>query len=179
MAAREIRRASRTIGIKSMSVIKAKSVIVLFSLGLIIPIPEASSETDQTVEARGKYLIEIGSCNDCHTAGFAHSGGTIPESEWLLGDSLGYRGPWGTTYPSNLRQYVGDITENEWIANAESLRTIPPMPWWSLNAMTREDLIAMYRYIKSLDPLKADVPSYVPPPKTPETPYIQWPEPTK
>ena len=158
---------------------KTTSIIALMSLGLFIPIPAASSESDQTVEARGKYIIEIGGCNDCHTAGFAPSGGTIPESEWLLGDSLGFRGPWGTTYATNLRQYVGEITEDEWIVKAESLRTRPPMPWWALNSMTEEDLIAMYRYIKSLDPVKTDVPAYVPPPIVPETPYVQWPEPAK
>jgi hypothetical protein len=25
------------------------------------------------------------------------TGGNIPESQWLMGDKLGWRGPWGTT----------------------------------------------------------------------------------
>lgn len=61
------------------------------------------SVADETDISRGKYLVEIGGCNDCHTAGFGPSGGTTPESERLLGSNLGFRGGWGTTYPSNLR----------------------------------------------------------------------------
>ena len=27
----------------------------------------------------------------------------MPEAQWLTGDSLGWRGPWGTTYPECLK----------------------------------------------------------------------------
>ena len=33
--------------------------------------------------ARGKYLIVIGACNDCHTPGYAMSNGKVPEKDWL------------------------------------------------------------------------------------------------
>lgn len=127
--------------------------------------------------SRGKYLVEIGGCNDCHTAGFAPSGGLTPEAQWLLGDSLGFRGGWGTTYPADLRKYVGDISENEWTSKAKALKTRPPMPWWTLNKMTEKDLRAMYKYIKSLGIVNSSVPTYVPPGIEPKTPYIQWPLP--
>ena len=51
----------------------------------------------------GSYLVTVGGCNDCHTAGYAESAGEVPESDWLQGDSLGWQGPWGTTYATNLR----------------------------------------------------------------------------
>ena len=54
--------------------------------------------------ARGRYLIAIAGCNDCHTPGFAMNGGTTPEQAWLTGDPLGWQGPWGTTYAPNLRR---------------------------------------------------------------------------
>jgi mono/diheme cytochrome c family protein len=63
----------------------------------------ATPSQDAAAIARGRYLIRMMGCNDCHTKGFAPSGGQVPESQWLAGDTLGYRGPWGTTYPSNLR----------------------------------------------------------------------------
>lgn len=135
------------------------------------------SVADETDISRGKYLVEIGGCNDCHTAGFGPSGGTTPESERLLGSNLGFRGGWGTTYPSNLRVYFGDISEDEWIIKAKTLKTRPPMPWWVLNTMTEEDLRVMYKYIKSLGVVKSLVPSYVPPGLEPKTPFIQWPLP--
>jgi len=129
--------------------------------------------------SRGKYLVEIGGCNDCHTAGFAPSGGTTPEAQWLLGDSLGFRGAWGTTYSTNLREYIGEISENEWATKAKILKTRPPMPWWTVNAMTENDLRAIYKYIKSLGVVNRSVPSYVPPGVEPKTPYILWPAPPK
>ena len=47
--------------------------------------------------ARGKYVVTIGGCNDCHTPGYAEKEGKVPEKDWLTGDILGWRGPWGTT----------------------------------------------------------------------------------
>jgi hypothetical protein len=38
---------------------------------------------------RGRYLITIAGCNDCHTAGYADAAGKIPEKDWLTGDRIG------------------------------------------------------------------------------------------
>ena len=57
------------------------------------PAAGAKKPSSQQI-ARGRYLLVVGSCNDCHTAGFAPSDGKVPEKEWLLGDGvLGFRGP--------------------------------------------------------------------------------------
>lgn len=63
-------------------------------------------KADMREVERGRYLAKVTGCNDCHTAGYARAGGKVPESQWLMGDSLGWRGPWGTTYPANLRLYM-------------------------------------------------------------------------
>ena len=109
----------------------------------------------------------IGGCNDCHTAGYAPSGGKVPESQWLLGDALGWHGPWGTTYATNLRLYMQDLTEEQWVKKAKALNARPPMPWFNVRAMTSGDLRAMYRYIRSLGPVGKPAPAYLPPDKTP------------
>jgi len=125
---------------------------------------------------RGRYLVEIGGCNDCHTAGYAESGGKSPaESEWLKGDTLGYRGPWGTTYPTNLRLSISKMSEEQWVKYGKSLMTRPPMPWFNVRAMTDEDLRAMYQYIRSLGASGTQAPAFLPPEKAPKPPYIQWP----
>jgi hypothetical protein len=46
---------------------------------------------------RGRYLVKIAGCNDCHTRSYAVQGGQVPEPLWLTGDELGWRGAWGTT----------------------------------------------------------------------------------
>ena len=130
--------------------------------------------------ARGRYLVVIGGCNDCHTDGYAPRDGNVPEKDWLLGSGpLGFRGPWGTTYPPNLRLTLSKMREDAWVKYAKGLKTRPPMPWFNLNAMSEPDLRAMYRYIKNLGPVGAPAQAYLPPDKEPKPPYIQWPAPPK
>jgi mono/diheme cytochrome c family protein len=56
--------------------------------------------------ARGEYIVRLGGCNDCHTPGWNDSAGQLPTAQWLTGSPLGNLGPWGTTYPANLRLKV-------------------------------------------------------------------------
>lgn len=78
-------------------------------------IAESAASTTSTKQIeRGRYMIVTGNCNICHTAGYAQSEGKVPEKNWLMGNSLGFRGPWGTTYPVNLRLTVWELTEDQW-----------------------------------------------------------------
>ena len=130
--------------------------------------------------ARGRYLVMIGGCNDCHTDGYAPSGGVTPEKDWLLGSGpLGFRGPWGTTYAPNLRLTASKMREDAWVKYGKELKTRPPMPWFNVNAMSEPDLRAMYRFIRNLGPVGAPALPYLPPEKEPKSPYIQWPAPPK
>lgn len=65
--------------------------------------PAANATAQGKYIERGRYLVKVGGCNDCHTAGYGMSAGKVPEKDWLQGDQLGWHGPWGTTYPTNLR----------------------------------------------------------------------------
>jgi mono/diheme cytochrome c family protein len=138
--------------------------------------PAFAQKPDDAQIKRGRYLVEIAGCNDCHTAGYAPSGGKVPEGEWLLGDALGWNGPWGTTYATNLRLYMQDLTEEQWVKKAKALNARPPMPWFNVRAMTAGDLRAMYRYIRSLKPVGKPAPAYLPPDKTPPRPYVAFPK---
>jgi mono/diheme cytochrome c family protein len=128
-----------------------------------------------TMEQAGEYLTIAGSCNDCHTQGWSESEGKVPPADRLAGLSLGFRGPWGTTYGKNLRTIVQRQSEERWV---EILRTSdggdgkPPMPWWNTKQMSDRDLRAMYRYIKSLGPKPNGVPRGLPPGREPTGPYI-------
>src|SRR6185369_15538266 len=137
-----------------------------------------AAKKDPTIE-RGRYVVMIGGCNDCHTAGYAPSGGKVPEKDWLMGDTLGWRGPWGTTYATNLRLTLQALSEDEWVKKAKTLTARPPMPWFNVQAMTEQDLRAVYRYVRQLGPAGKPAPAYLPPDRQPPQPYVQFPAPPK
>ena len=134
----------------------------------------ADAPDPQSLE-RGRYLAAIGGCNDCHTPGYLLSDGKVDEALWLTGDSFGWRGPWGTTYPPNLRLVLAPLTEDQWVARARTLRARPPMPWYTLNQMAEADLRDLYRFIKHLGPAGEPAPAYVPPGQEPATPFALFP----
>jgi mono/diheme cytochrome c family protein len=112
--------------------------------------------------ARGRYVVTVSGCNDCHTPNYPQSGGKVPEAEWLTGDAVGFSGPWGVSYPSNLRLLVQGMSEAQWRQHARAPRR-PPMPWFNVAAMTDADLDAIYRYLKSLGPAGQPAPAAVAP----------------
>jgi hypothetical protein len=122
--------------------------------------------------ARGRYVAIIGGCNDCHTAGYPQKSGQIPESEWMLGNPVGFRGPWGTSYPTNLRLNLSKMTESQWVAYAQKLQVRPPMPWFNLNKMNEADLRAFYHFVKSLGAAGKPAPDALPPNAEPKTPFV-------
>jgi mono/diheme cytochrome c family protein len=128
---------------------------------------------------RGRYLVKVGGCNDCHTAGYGMSNGQVPEKEWLTGDQLGWSGPWGTTYAPNLRLSMNAMGENDWITMAKTFKTRPPMPWFTLHDMDKEDLRAIYQFVRHLGPAGKPAPAYVPPGRIPDGPVVRFPMPPK
>ncbi|MEP6701591.1 MAG: cytochrome c precursor, partial [Betaproteobacteria bacterium] len=117
---------------------------VLGALGVSLAVSGPSYAAGKGEVARGKYVVTIGGCNDCHTAGYAESDGKVPEKDWLTGSPLGWRGGWGTTYAVNLRNYIDKMTEKQWLAKAKTLQARPPMPAMNVRAMTDADLKAVY-----------------------------------
>ncbi|MFS8063380.1 MAG: cytochrome C [Luteimonas sp.] len=130
--------------------------------------------TDAELLAQGEYLVKIAGCNDCHTPGYAETGGAVPKEQWLVGSPLGWNGPWGTTYPINLRLKLQDMDEAAWLKYSGELHTRPPMPDFAVRTMTENDRRAMYRFIRSLGPAGQAAPAYLPPGSKPEPPYVQW-----
>ncbi|MBE7941425.1 MULTISPECIES: cytochrome C [Ramlibacter] len=126
---------------------------------------------------RGRYLVTIGGCNDCHTPGWGPTGGKVPEQEWLVGDKVGFSGPWGTTYPANLRLLMQGMTQAQWVQSASTRQLRPPMPWFNLHAMTPEDLAAIYAFVHALGPRGEAAPAYLPPGQKPAGPAILFPAP--
>ena len=130
-----------------------------------------TAATAQPSAERGKYLVQIGGCNDCHTPGFMQND-QIPEAQWLTGVPMGWKGPWGTTYSTNLRLFVKDFDEQTFIDVLRKRDTRPPMPWSALHAMTDSDLRSLYRYLVALGPAGEKTPEALAPGVEPKTPYL-------
>jgi hypothetical protein len=139
----------------------------------------AEGQTSGPSLERGRYIATIGGCNDCHTENYAMSEGKVPDSEWLKGSVLGWRGPWGTTYPANLRLRLAEMSEDEWVEFARTFKTRPPMPWYDVNIMDEADLRSLYMFITSFEEKGDPAPDYVSPDEEPPPPYVSFPEPPK
>ncbi len=153
----------------------AVSTVALFAFTSTKPAtPKKFARTEKSRVDRGRYIIATAACNDCHTPGYIEKDGDVPESEWLKGNQLGFKGPWGTSYPLNLRLLISNFTEREWITFAKTTKGLPPMPWFNLHAMSDSDLGAVYAYVRTLQPLGEPAPSPLPPGEEPQGPYIDF-----
>jgi len=130
--------------------------------------------------ARGKYLVDIISCKDCHTPGGLMG---KPNMDKLLGGSdIGFFEPGsGYFYGPNLtpdnETGLGKWSEDEIVA---ALRTgkrpdgrvlSPIMPWMAFATMTDTDAHAIAVYLKSLAPISNKVPGPFGANETPTAPY--------
>jgi mono/diheme cytochrome c family protein len=145
--------------------------ILILAAATTAALPAWCVTNDTALVARGRYLTATAGCNDCHTARYGETGGSVPESERLTGVPVGFNGPWGTSYASNLRLVAQQMNEQQWLAAARAPRR-PPMPWFALRDMTDSDVKAIYAYLRSLGPAGRPMPAALPPGETPKTPYI-------
>ncbi|HCU53917.1 MAG TPA: cytochrome C [Gammaproteobacteria bacterium] len=154
-----------------------KPILIISLLCSLVSLSATAQATDSrsgnaTLE-RGRALTVLGGCHDCHTPGYPEAAGKVPKAEWLTGNAVGFQGPWGTSYPVNLRLYVQGKTEKEWIARVRQPMR-PPMPWFNLRDSSDADLIAMYRYMRSLGAAGQPAPPPAAPGVAVSTPYFEF-----
>ena len=136
--------------------------------------PQASRDqcTDaQELLARGEYLVRDGRLQRLPYAGYAGAQGKVDKAQWLTGSPVGFHGPWGTTYPSNLRLRMAEMDEAQWLAYSADLHTRPMMPDFAVRAMHEDDRRAIYRFARSLGAAGEPAPAYLPPGQPPPAPY--------
>jgi len=125
-----------------------------------------SSPADKQV-ARGKYLVNLGGCNDCHTPGYFL--GKPDQARYLGGSDVGFEMPGlGTFMPPNLtpdkETGLGNWSIPEIVAALQTGKRpdgrmlAPIMPWPALANLTKSDAAAIAAYLKSLKPVKNKVP---------------------
>jgi mono/diheme cytochrome c family protein len=128
--------------------------------------PSASADVE-----RGRYLVAYGACNSCHTEGWQEKDGAVPVARWLTGNRIGFRGPWGTVYPANVRLRFSQMTEEQWLFAIRTRGGHPPMQWTNLRVLNTADQRAIYRFVRSLGPAGTAEPRDVPPGQSPTTPF--------
>lgn len=146
---------------------------------------------------RGKYLVTVGGCDDCHTPFKMGPNGPEkdrsrrlsghPASEKVTPPSLGqvwnvaisatgtaFAGPWGVAFAANLTpdEETGiGIWDEQMFINAirsgkhwgQGRPIAPIMPWHNYAQMSDDDLKAVLAFLKSLPPVKNEVPELIPP----------------
>lgn len=137
-------------------------------LALLVP---GSARADEAQVERGRYLVQIAGCGDCHTPG--HFLGQPDAARVLGGSDVGFEIPGvGIVYGPNLTPDatgLGGWTAEQIVdairtgATPEGRGLVPVMPWPNLSALTDEDAHAIAAYLQSLDPVVNDVPGPVPP----------------
>ena len=103
--------------------------------------------------------------------------GVLGPDKWVAmtnNDLTAWAGPWGVSFAANLtpdkETGLGAWTRDQFV---KSMRTgkhlgvgrpiLPPMPWWSLAALTDQDINAVFAYLQSVQPIRNKVPEPVPP----------------
>lgn len=142
------------------------------TLALMMLGTSAAIASDDVSVENGLRISLITGCHDCHTDGYAQQGGVLDPAKALTGSPVGFQGPWGTTYPANLRLTVAPMSEDEFVVYAKNLMTRPPMPWFNLPHMTESELRSFYLYVRSLGEPGPSAPAFVPPGEEPKTPFI-------
>lgn len=147
--------------------------VALFTALAAVSAFSSAAEDIESAVARGQYLAKVAGCNDCHTRNYPETAGNVPLDQWLTGTDVGFQGPWGVSYPANLRLYFADLSEQQWLTRAR-MPMLPPMPWFALRDMSDEDLLAIYHFAQSLGPAGEPVPMAVAPHQPVATPYIEF-----
>jgi mono/diheme cytochrome c family protein len=138
------------------------TVLTLVSAAL----PSLAAADDNQI-ARGKYLVEFGGCNDCHTPGYFFG---KPDMERYLGGSdVGFEIPGlgvfvGRNLTPDEETGLGSWSVEEILTalqtgvRPDGRQLAPIMPWQAFANLTKEDATAIAEYLKSLEPVSHAVP---------------------
>jgi mono/diheme cytochrome c family protein/uncharacterized protein YjiS (DUF1127 family) len=151
-------------------------VAVTAAAGLAIPSRSGLAQDAQI--KRGRYLVTLGGCNDCHTPGYFF--GKPDTARFLAGSEVGFEIPGlGVFHGPNLTPDrdtgLGTWSADEVVTAITAGRRpdgrmlAPVMPWHAFANLTGEDARAIAAFLKSLQPVKNKVPGPFGPGETPSS----------
>ena len=135
---------------------------LISAVALAVPVAEA-----QTAVERGKYLVTIAGCTDCHTPGYFL--GKPDKTRFLGGSEVGFELPGlGTFYGPNLtpdkETGIGSWTSAQVLAalqtgaRPDGRLLAPIMPWHAYASLSQADASAIVTFLRSLPRVKNKVP---------------------
>lgn len=156
---------------------------------LASPAPVNVAAVERPVVEHGAYLVELLGCGVCHTHG-ALIGKPDP-ARALAGSGIGiaYANPMGDRYPAiayppNLtpdkETGIGNWNDAQVAIAIRHGRDIygrpqaPVMPWPGYQKLRDEDVAAIVRYLKSLAPVRHEVPPNVAPGMRSSAPFVYF-----
>lgn len=129
------------------------------TLSVLAPIePPLKSSFDPALVAKGAQLAAIGNCNVCHTAagGKPYAGGRPLKT------------PFGTIYGTNITPDpdtgIGQWSEDAFLRamregiDREGRHLYPAFPYDHFTKVTDEDIKALYAFVMTRDPVRAETP---------------------
>jgi mono/diheme cytochrome c family protein len=142
------------------------SLLVIGTLAISGLVVDAGWAQD-TQLARGKYLVTLAGCTDCHTPG--HLLGKPDMTRFLGGSDVGFAIPGlgvfvGRNLTPDKETGLGSWTRDQ-IATAvtsgvrpDGRVLAPVMPWAAYAQLTKADAITIASYLQSLPPVRREVP---------------------
>ncbi|WP_420884570.1 cytochrome c [Taklimakanibacter albus] len=129
--------------------------------------PQRTVHAEDGQLPRGKYLVGLGGCNDCHTPGYFF--GKPDTARYLGGSEVGFEIPnLGVFYGPNLTPDVatglGTWSTDEIVTaittghRPDGRILAPVMPWHAFASLTRDDVQAIAAFLKNLPPVANKVP---------------------
>ena len=157
----------------------------------ILESPEPAAQSNYPTERveKGKYLTGLLGCGSCHTNGALV--GMPRQDQLLAGSSTGiaWSNPMqesnpGIVYPSNLTPDMETGIGSWSIAQIVNMvqagidnhgsRTLPVMPWPSYANINDEDANSIAMYLRSLPPVRHQVPQNVSPGRKAVAPFVHF-----
>jgi mono/diheme cytochrome c family protein len=147
-----------------------------FTLALSAGIAAAAPRNHSAQVARGKYLVTLAGCNDCHTPGGLF--GKPDTSRVLAGSEVGFEIPDLGVFPGRNLTPDKETGLGNWstpqIVTAlqtgmrpDGRKLAPIMPYEAFASLKKADALAIAAYLKSLPPIANKVPGPFGPNETP------------
>jgi mono/diheme cytochrome c family protein len=133
----------------------------------VIALSAFTAMADDSQITRGKYLVTLNGCNDCHTPGYFF--GNPDMSRFLGGSDVGFEIPGqgvfvGSNITPDKKTGIGSWTPEQIVKaiqggeRPDGRILAPIMPWHAFATLAADDAKAIAAFLQSLNPVSNQIP---------------------